>query len=82
MSGNDVAFERARRIIPGGVSSPVRAFGSVGGSPIFIDRARGASDLMVFESHNMAGGPVATVHLPALVPYGFHGWWLPDELRA
>jgi len=47
-----------------------------------IDRARGASDLMVFDSHNMAGGPVATVHLPTLVPYGFHGWWLPDELSA
>ncbi|MDO5677410.1 MAG: glutamate-1-semialdehyde 2,1-aminomutase [Propionibacteriaceae bacterium] len=34
-------FERARRIIPGGVSSPVRAFGSVGGDPVFIREARG-----------------------------------------
>ncbi|MGV8909949.1 MAG: glutamate-1-semialdehyde 2,1-aminomutase [Propionicimonas sp.] len=42
MSGNDAAFERAQRIIPGGVNSPVRAFGSVGGSPVFIDHARGA----------------------------------------
>ena len=33
MTGNDVAFERARPVIPGGVSSPVRAFGSVGGTP-------------------------------------------------
>ena len=41
MNGNDTAFERARRIIPGGVSSPVRAFGSVGGSPVFISRAAG-----------------------------------------
>ncbi len=41
MSGNDVAFARASRIIPGGVSSPVRAFGSVGGSPVFIARAKG-----------------------------------------
>ncbi len=41
MSGNDAAFERALRIIPGGVSSPVRAFGSVGGSPVFIARAAG-----------------------------------------
>lgn len=42
MSGNDAAFDRARRIIPGGVSSPVRAFGSVGGTPVFIERAAGA----------------------------------------
>lgn len=35
-------FERAKRVIPGGVDSPVRAFGSVGGAPVFIDRAAGA----------------------------------------
>jgi glutamate-1-semialdehyde 2,1-aminomutase len=35
-------FERARRVIPGGVNSPVRAFGAVGGAPRFIERARGA----------------------------------------
>lgn len=34
-------FTRAQRVIPGGVDSPVRAFGSVGGSPVFIDRASG-----------------------------------------
>ncbi len=34
-------FERARRIIPGGVNSPVRAFGSVGGVPRFIERGAG-----------------------------------------
>lgn len=43
------------------------------------DRARGASDLMVFEALDMARGPVATVHLPVRVPYGFHGWWLPAD---
>ena len=42
------------------------------------DRARGASDLMVFEALDMARGPIARVHLPVRVPYGFHGWWLPD----
>jgi glutamate-1-semialdehyde 2,1-aminomutase len=41
VTGNDVAFARASRIIPGGVSSPVRAFGSVGGSPVFVARASG-----------------------------------------
>lgn len=34
-------FKRAQKIIPGGVNSPVRAFKSVGGNPIFIRRARG-----------------------------------------
>jgi glutamate-1-semialdehyde 2,1-aminomutase len=36
------AFERAQQLMPGGVNSPARAFGAVGGSPIFIDRADGA----------------------------------------
>jgi len=36
------AFERAQRLMPGGVNSPARAFGAVGGSPIFIDHADGA----------------------------------------
>ena len=35
-------FERSKRVIPGGVNSPVRAFGSVGGSPIFIRSAEGS----------------------------------------
>jgi glutamate-1-semialdehyde 2,1-aminomutase len=34
-------FERARRLIPGGVSSPARAFGAVGGDPIFARRGTG-----------------------------------------
>jgi glutamate-1-semialdehyde 2,1-aminomutase len=34
-------FQRACRVIPGGVDSPVRAFGSVGGEPVFIARASG-----------------------------------------
>lgn len=35
-------FERAQGVIPGGVNSPVRAFRSVGGEPVFISAARGA----------------------------------------
>ncbi len=35
-------FERARKLLPGGVNSPVRAFKSVGGTPRFFDRAAGA----------------------------------------
>ncbi len=34
-------FEQARLLMPGGVNSPVRAFGSVGGTPRFISRAEG-----------------------------------------
>ncbi len=36
------ALERAKAVIPGGVNSPVRAFRSVGGEPLFIERAEGA----------------------------------------
>ncbi|MDO4575355.1 MAG: glutamate-1-semialdehyde 2,1-aminomutase [Planctomycetia bacterium] len=36
------AFAQAVRFIPGGVDSPARAFGAVGGNPLFIDRAQGA----------------------------------------
>ncbi len=42
MDHNQVLFDKARQIIPGGVNSPVRAFGSVGGTPRFIKRAQGA----------------------------------------
>lgn len=40
--GNKQLFEAASRYIPGGVNSPVRAFGSVGGDPVFIRRAQGS----------------------------------------
>lgn len=36
------AFERARRVLVGGVNSPVRAFAAVGGMPIIVDRAQGS----------------------------------------
>lgn len=39
---NDELFAHARQVIPGGVNSPVRAYGSVGGTPRFLDSARGA----------------------------------------
>ncbi|PPE69555.1 glutamate-1-semialdehyde 2,1-aminomutase [Caldimonas thermodepolymerans] len=42
MSTNAALFERAQRVIPGGVNSPVRAFRAVGGTPRFIQRAEGA----------------------------------------
>jgi glutamate-1-semialdehyde 2,1-aminomutase len=42
LTSNEEAFERARAVLPGGVNSPVRAYGSVGGSPRSIVSARGA----------------------------------------
>ena len=39
----DRLFAEAKRVIPGGVNSPVRAFGAVGGSPVFFESARGAT---------------------------------------
>jgi len=42
MTQSEALFERARKTIPGGVNSPVRAFNGVGGTPLFIERAEGA----------------------------------------
>src|SRR5688572_15937958 len=39
---NDALFDRAQRLIPGGVNSPVRAFRAVGGTPRFMVRGEGA----------------------------------------
>ena len=41
-SRNNALFERAKKLIPGGVNSPVRAFKAVGGTPRFVQRAEGA----------------------------------------
>jgi glutamate-1-semialdehyde 2,1-aminomutase len=41
-SKNDLLFERSRKVIPGGVNSPVRAFRAVGGTPRFIVRGEGS----------------------------------------
>jgi carotenoid cleavage dioxygenase-like enzyme len=42
------------------------------------DPDRGATDLVVLAAQDVAGDPVARVHLPARVPLGFHGSWVPD----
>jgi glutamate-1-semialdehyde 2,1-aminomutase len=42
ISKSEELFNRAQQSIPGGVNSPVRAFKSVGGTPIFIENAKGA----------------------------------------
>ena len=42
MTRSERLFEEAVQVIPGGVNSPVRAFHSIGGTPRFIKRAKGA----------------------------------------
>ncbi len=62
-------FERARRILPGGVDSPVRAFQAVGGSPLFVRRASGATiddvDGNRFIDYVRSWGPMLLGHAPA-----------------
>src|SRR2546430_14018507 len=61
-------FSRALQILPGGVDSPVRAFKSVGGSPLFIKRASGARlhdvDGNTFIDYVMSWGPLIHGHAP------------------
>ena len=42
MNRNETLFEQSQKVIPGGVNSPVRAFKGVGGTPVFIDHAKGS----------------------------------------
>jgi glutamate-1-semialdehyde 2,1-aminomutase len=62
-------FARARQILPGGVDSPVRAFQAVGGTPLFIRRASGATiedvDGNRFIDCVMSWGPLIHGHAPA-----------------
>ncbi|MQY21695.1 carotenoid oxygenase family protein [Nocardia macrotermitis] len=39
---------------------------------------RGAADLVILSAQDFTGDPIATVHLPARVPLGFHGSWIAD----
>src|SRR6476646_2900011 len=61
-------FARAQAILPGGVDSPVRAFKSVGASPLFIRRASGSSiddvDGNTFIDYVMSWGPLIHGHAP------------------
>ena len=61
-------FARASFILPGGVDSPVRAFKSVGGAPLFIKRAAGSRltdvDRNTFIDYVMSWGPMIHGHAP------------------
>ena len=62
---------RARAIFPGGVSSPVRAFGGVGGEPVVAARGAGAriwdADGNVYLDFVLSWGPLVLGHAPAVV---------------
>jgi len=62
-------FERARKLIPGGVNSPVRAFGSVGETPRFIERGKGARIFDVdgneYVDYVLSWGPLILGHADA-----------------
>src|SRR5262245_7205409 len=61
-------FSRALDILPGGVDSPVRAFKSVGGKPLFVRRAYGSRledvDGNTFIDYVMSWGPLIHGHAP------------------
>jgi carotenoid cleavage dioxygenase len=44
---------------------------------VVYDPGRNASDLVVLDASSFARPPLAVVHLPARVPFGFHGSWVP-----
>lgn len=65
-------FEQARQLMPGGVSSPVRAFRAVGGTPLFVERAEGArfwdADGNAYIDYVGSWGPMILGHAhPAVV---------------
>jgi glutamate-1-semialdehyde 2,1-aminomutase len=66
-----VLFERAQKTIPGGVNSPVRAFRSVGGTPLFINKAKGAylydADGNKYIDYIASWGPMILGHAHDLV---------------
>ena len=61
-------FRRARKVLPGGVDSPVRAFKAVGGDPLFVARAAGARlvdvDGRSYIDYVMSWGPLIHGHAP------------------
>jgi glutamate-1-semialdehyde 2,1-aminomutase len=65
-SHSESAFARAKNVIPGGVNSPVRAFRSVGGTPVFISSAHGCSlvdlDGNAYIDYVMSWGPLILGH--------------------
>jgi len=68
MNRSEELFNRALQVIPGGVNSPVRAFRSVGGKPIFIQRGNGShvwdADGKEYIDYIGSWGPLIFGHRP------------------
>ncbi|HTA71207.1 MAG TPA: glutamate-1-semialdehyde 2,1-aminomutase [Bryobacteraceae bacterium] len=68
---SEALFDRARKLIPGGVNSPVRAFRSVGGTPPFIARGEGSKiydvDGNEYIDYVLSWGPLILGHRPQIV---------------
>ena len=73
---SDRLFESAKRRIPGGVNSPVRAFRAVGGQPFFVHRAEGAYvydvDGNVLLDYVGTWGPAILGHAPRIIIEAIH----------
>ena len=71
MTGSEALYERGRRLMPGGVNSPVRAFGAVGGRPFFVARGEGSriwdEDGRSYLDFLGSWGPLILGHAPAPV---------------
>ena len=67
-SRSEKLFAAAQRILPGGVNSPVRAFKSVGATPIFVEKGKGAhiedADGNTYIDYVMSWGPLIHGHAP------------------
>src|SRR5262245_29282403 len=67
-AASEKLFAGAERILPGGVNSPVRAFKSVGGTPLFVARGNGAhiedADGCTYIDYVMSWGPLIHGHAP------------------
>ncbi len=76
MTRSETLFEQAKKTIPGGVNSPVRAFNGVGGSPRFIEKADGAyiydADNKAYIDYVGSWGPMILGHNHAKIREAVH----------
>lgn len=71
MNQSETLFERAQKVIPGGVNSPVRAFKSVGGTPVFFSHGQGATMIDVdgnrYIDYVLSFGPLLLGHSSPII---------------
>ena len=71
ISKSEILFKEARKLIPGGVNSPVRACGSVGGQPVFIEKGNQSkiydADENEYIDYVLSWGPLILGHRPPCV---------------